>query len=165
MKNNKDIHHISVEEFAAYLDGNLSVEEMNIFDSLATANPDVAELISISDEVDEDIQTYMQDEFAYNADMTALEDSCFDIPNLELDNTLHPLNYDYENKEALCADNIIVDTLNSCDSHDYNNDKTDDNYEVDNNSLINPINDTHEELNHTDSIDLLESHENDDYFE
>ena len=69
---------VSIEKFAAYLDGNLSDDEMNRIDALVSTNPDMEELVAISDEVDEDIQIYMQDEFAYEADMTALEDSDFD---------------------------------------------------------------------------------------
>ena len=76
---------VSIEKFAAYLDGNLSEDEMNRIDTLVSTNPDMEELVAISDEVDEDIQVYMQDEFAYEADMTALEDSDFDIPNLDAD--------------------------------------------------------------------------------
>ena len=76
---------VSIEKFAAYLDGNLSEDEMNRIDTLVSTNSDMEELVSISDEVDEDIQIYMQDEFAYEADMTALEDSDFDIPNIDAD--------------------------------------------------------------------------------
>lgn len=80
---------VSIEKFAAYLDGNLSEDEMNRIDALVAANPDMEKLVAASDEVNEDIQVYMQDEFAYEADMTALEDSDFDIPNLEADLTPH----------------------------------------------------------------------------
>ena len=76
---------VSIEKFAAYLDSNLSEDEMNRIDKLVSTNPEMEELVAISDEVDEDIQVYMQDEFAYEADMTALEDSDFDIPNLDAD--------------------------------------------------------------------------------
>lgn len=80
---------ISIEKFAAYLDGNLSEDEMNRIDALVSSNPDMEELVAISDEIDEDIQVYMQDEFAYEADMTVLEDIDFDIPNLDADLTPH----------------------------------------------------------------------------
>ena len=81
---------VSIEKFAAYLDGNLSEDEMNSIDALVSTNPDMEELVAVSDEVDEDIQVYMQDEFAYEADMTALEDSDFDIPNLDADLPPYP---------------------------------------------------------------------------
>ncbi len=76
---------VSIEKFAAYLDGNLSEDEMNRIDALVSTNPNMEELVSIFDEVDEGIQVYLQDEFAYEADMTALENSDFDIPNLDAD--------------------------------------------------------------------------------
>lgn len=74
---------ISVEEFAAYLDGNLSEDEMNRIDALASTNPNMEELISVSDLVDEDCQAYQQDPFALEAELTALEESDFDIPDID----------------------------------------------------------------------------------
>ena len=94
---------VSIEKFAAYLDGNLSDDEMNRIDALVSTNPDMEELVAISDEVDEDIQVYMQDEFAYEADMTALEDSDFDIPNLEADLTPHVGTDTPDYREVACA--------------------------------------------------------------
>lgn len=94
---------VSIEKFAAYLDGNLSEDEMNRIDTLVSTNPDMEELVAISDEVDEDIQVYMQDEFAYEADMTALEDCDFDIPNLHADITSHLGTDNPGYKEGLCA--------------------------------------------------------------
>lgn len=46
---------VSIEKFAAYLDGNLSENEMNRVDILVSTNPDMEELVATSDEVDEDI--------------------------------------------------------------------------------------------------------------
>lgn len=94
---------VSIEKFAAYLDGNLSEDEMNRIDTLVSTNPDMEELVAISDEVDEDIQIYMQDEFAYEADMTALEDSDFDIPNLDADIPPHTGTDNPDYREVACA--------------------------------------------------------------
>ncbi len=47
------------------------------------------EMITLSDSIDEDVIVYMQDDFAYEADMTALENSDFDIPDLDVDITPH----------------------------------------------------------------------------
>ena len=94
---------VSIEKFAAYLDGNLSDDEMNRIDALVSTNPDMEELVAVSDEVDEDIQVYMQDEFAYEADITALEDSDFDIPNLEADLTPHIGTDTPDYREVACA--------------------------------------------------------------
>ncbi len=94
---------VSIEKFAAYLDGNLSEDEMNRIDALVSTNPDMGELVVISDEVDEDIQVYMQNEFAYEADMTALENSDFDIPNLDADITPHIGDDSTEYREVACV--------------------------------------------------------------
>ena len=79
---------VSVEKFAAYLDGNLSDKEMRDIDALISSDPDMEELVSVSDEVDKDLDIYLQDEFGLDADMTALDNSDFDIPNL--DNVFFP---------------------------------------------------------------------------
>lgn len=101
---------VSIEKFAAYLDGNLGDDEMNHIDALVSTNPDMEELVAVSDEVDEDIQVYMQDEFAYEADMTALEDSDFDIPNLEADLTPHIGTDTPDYREVACAADEIDET-------------------------------------------------------
>lgn len=80
---------VSIEEFAAYLDGNLSEDGMNRIDALAAMNLDMEEMITLSDKIDEDVIVYIQDDFAYEADMTALENSDFDIPDLDVDITPH----------------------------------------------------------------------------
>lgn len=76
---------VSIEEFAAYLDGNLSDSDALRVENLVSADPKMEELLSVSDEVDEDIQLYLQDSFAYEADMATLENSDFDIPDLDAD--------------------------------------------------------------------------------
>ena len=80
---------VSIEEFAAYLDGNLSEDGMNRIDALAAMNHDMEEMITLSDKIDEDVIVYTQDDFAYEADMAALENSDFDIPDLDVDITPH----------------------------------------------------------------------------
>ena len=108
---------VSIEKFAAYLDGNLSEDEMNRIDTLVSTNPDMEELVAISDEVDEDIQIYMQDEFAYEADMTAFEDSDFDIPNLDADIPPHIGNDNPENREVACVADAAGDITDIDDPH------------------------------------------------
>ena len=75
-------NNISVELFAAYLDGNLPPEELNSIETIASNNPELNELIRMADIIDEDTQSYIADGFTYEADMTALEDSNFEIPNI-----------------------------------------------------------------------------------
>ena len=112
---------VSIEKFAAYLDGNLSDDEMNRIDALVSTNPDMEELVAISDEVDEDIQVYMQDEFAYEADMTALEESDFDIPNLDADITPYIETDTPDYREVACAADV-TDEINDVDETNHFND-------------------------------------------
>ncbi len=119
---------VSIEKFAAYLDGNLSDDEMNRIDALVSTNPDMEELVAVSDEVDEDIQVYMQDEFAYEADMTALEDSDFDIPNLEADLTPHIGTDTPDCREVACAADA-TDRITDIDETNQFNDDDDENGE------------------------------------
>lgn len=87
---NKDfMPPVSIKEFAAYLDGNLSEDGMNRIDALAAMNHDMEEIITLSDKIDEDAMVYMQDDFAYEADMAALDNSDFAIPDLDADITPH----------------------------------------------------------------------------
>lgn len=76
---------ISIEKFAAYLDGNLSEDEMSRIDALVSTNPNMEELISVSDIVDEDCQALQNDQFALEAELTALEGSDFEIPDIDAD--------------------------------------------------------------------------------
>lgn len=113
---------VSIEKFAAYLDGNLSEDEMNHIDALVSTNPDMEELVAASDEVDKDILVYMQDEFAYEADMTALEDSDFEILNLDADLPLHIGTNTPDYREVACAAdaaNEITDIVETDKLNDY----------------------------------------------
>ena len=100
---------LSIEEFAAYLDGNLSEDEMNRIDALVSTNPEMEELVDIADEVDEDVQIFMQDEFAYEADVMALKDSDFDIPNLDADITSNIGGDSSEYRDVVCAADETTD--------------------------------------------------------
>ena len=133
---------VSIEKFAAYLDGNLSDDEMNRIEALVSTNPDMEELVAISDEVDEDIQVYMQDEFAYEADMTALEDSDFDIPNLDADITPHIGIDNPEYREVACAADA-ADEINDIDE-------------------ANPLNDTDNTIEEKFENDELLTHQDED---
>ena len=73
---------ISVEQFAAYLDGNLSEQEMLEVETLIASNRDLEELVSMSDILEEDIQYYLNDEFAFDTDMSALSESDFELPQI-----------------------------------------------------------------------------------
>lgn len=74
---------VSIEKFAAYLDGNLPEEEMNHMNSIISESPQMSEMVDLSDSIDQDIQDYMQDEFLFDADMSILDEIDFEIPLLE----------------------------------------------------------------------------------
>lgn len=74
---------ISVEQFAAYLDDNLPEAQMREIDLLIESDTAMGELAEISDIVDECTNLYLQDEFAYEADMTMLDEQSFEIPEIE----------------------------------------------------------------------------------
>lgn len=78
------ISPISVEKFAAYLDGNLPEAEMQEIELVISHNDNLEDLVLMSDVIDEDIQIYLQDDFAYDADMSMLEESDFEIPQLDI---------------------------------------------------------------------------------
>lgn len=91
-------NNISVELFAAYLDGNLPTEELNSIETIVSNNSELNELIRMANIIDEDIQSYIADRFIYEADMAALEDNSFEIPNVFDDfNEVDDLDFAKEN--------------------------------------------------------------------
>ena len=57
------ISSISIEKFAAYLDDNLPENEMQEIEAAISQNESLEELVEMSDMIDEDVQTYLQDDF------------------------------------------------------------------------------------------------------
>lgn len=127
---------ISIEEFAAYLDGNLSAAEMNRVANLVSNNSDMEEIVSISDVVDEDMQAYMQDEFAYEADMSALENSDYDIPNLEADIPLRLEDDNLEYREDVYAADAADEISESGEMTPFNSGKETEKEILDNDGLL-----------------------------
>lgn len=80
---NNFIFPISIEKFAAYLDGNLPENEMNHIENIISENPQMGELVNISDSIDQSIQDYIQDDFLYDADMFMLDETNIEIPILD----------------------------------------------------------------------------------
>ena len=61
---NKDfMPPLSIEEFAAYLDGNLSQDDMRIFEELSNKDSTLKSMLNISDTIDHDMQNYVNDDF------------------------------------------------------------------------------------------------------
>ena len=77
------ISSISIEKFAAYLDDNLPENEMQEIEAAISQNESLEELVEMSDMIDEDVQTYLQDDFTYDADMSMLDESDFEIPQFD----------------------------------------------------------------------------------
>lgn len=77
------IFPISIEKFAAYLDDNLQENEMQEIEAAISQNDSLEELVDMSDMIDEDVQTYLQDDFTYDADMSMLDESDFEIPQFD----------------------------------------------------------------------------------
>ena len=131
---------ISIEEFAAYLDGNLSAAEMNRVANLVNNNSDMEEIVSISDAVNEDMLTYMQDEFAYEADMSALESSDFDIPNLDTDISAHLDNERQEYREDMCVADSADEITNAVETTPINDGKEIEEEMIEHNNLLPHLN-------------------------
>lgn len=81
--NNDFILPISVEKFAAYLDGNLPDDEMSQIDGLISNTPELEELVAVSDSIDQDIHEYLSDDFLYEADTAVFEEDSFEIPLID----------------------------------------------------------------------------------
>lgn len=77
------ISPISIEKFAAYLDDNLPENEMQEIEAAISQNDRLEELVEMSDMIDEDVLTYLQDDFTYDADMSMLDESDFEIPQFD----------------------------------------------------------------------------------
>ena len=77
------IFPISIEKFAAYLDDNLQENEMQEIEAAISQNDSLEELVEMSDMIDEDVQTYLQDDFTHDADMSMLDESDFEIPQFD----------------------------------------------------------------------------------
>ncbi|MGN0245830.1 MAG: hypothetical protein ACI4DK_07680 [Lachnospiraceae bacterium] len=131
---------ISIEEFAAYLDGNLSAAEMNRVANLVNNNSDMEEIVSISDAVDEDMQIYMQDEFAYEADMSALESSDYDIPNLDADISTRLDNDSLGCREDICEVASADEITGAAETTPFNNDKEIEEEMIEHNDLLPHLN-------------------------
>lgn len=74
---------ISIEKFAAYLDGNLSASDYAKIDAIVSHHPELEDLSKMADIIDEDIHDYLNDEFIFEADMDMLENTRIEIPTID----------------------------------------------------------------------------------
>lgn len=78
---NKNINHIvSIEEFAAFLDGNLTQEEMNRVSSIVDTNKTMHDFVMSSNKLDATLSNYNPLNLSLPEELSSLD---FDIPNLE----------------------------------------------------------------------------------
>lgn len=90
---------ISVEKFAAFLDGNLPSNEMNQFSSLVETDGTMHELFSASKLADETMLNYSPDELTLPAEMTVDE---FVLPNIDSNPFQPPLEIAINPAECDC---------------------------------------------------------------
>ena len=74
---------VSIEEFAAYLDGNLSQDDMRTFEELSNKDSTLKSMLNISDTIDHDMQNYINDDFLYESDMSMLNEIDFELPKFD----------------------------------------------------------------------------------
>ena len=77
----KLLSFVSVEKFAAYLDGNLSDTEMQKMDMFVASNSEFQELVMLSDMIDEEVHVSAGTDL-FDADMFSIGESDFEIPVL-----------------------------------------------------------------------------------
>ena len=70
---------VSIEEFAAYLDGNLTEEGMDHVSSIITCNKNLSDIVVMNDVVDDTKEHYMQDEELLPAEIKYMD---FDFPRI-----------------------------------------------------------------------------------
>lgn len=79
MENN--IFPVSIEKFAAYLDGNLSADEMQEMSALVSSDSCMLDIISASEIVDNTVENYTPEEIAEFHE--TIESSPFSLPDLD----------------------------------------------------------------------------------
>lgn len=70
---------VSIEEFAAYLDGNLTDDGMDHVSSIITCNKNLSDIVVMNDVVDDTKEHYMQDEEFLPAEIKYMD---FDFPRI-----------------------------------------------------------------------------------
>lgn len=76
-----NIFPVSVAKFAAYLDGNLSADEMVKVSSLICSDPSMRDIMEASEEIDNTIEHYTPEDISVFND--TIECTPFSIPDLE----------------------------------------------------------------------------------
>lgn len=82
----KHLPPISIEKFAAYLDGNLSQEEMGTISSLANDDDSIKQLLDANSDIEETLSSYKSEDLILPKD---IESMSFEIPQIR--DNIHPL--------------------------------------------------------------------------
>lgn len=94
---NKDfVPSVSIEEFAAYLDGNLTEDGMEYISSIISHNNKLADITEISNVVDVTKEQYIQDEELLPSEIESMD---FNIPEIS-DETIHKQHPIYDDDES-----------------------------------------------------------------
>lgn len=109
---NKDfVPSVSIEEFAAYLDGNLTEDGMEYISSIISHNNKLADITEISNVVDVTKEQYIQDEELLPSEIESMD---FNIPEIS-DETIHKQHPIYDDDESAfieekCNQQLIDDS-------------------------------------------------------
>lgn len=111
---------VSIEEFAAYLDGNLTEEGMNEIASVISCNKNLADITDINDVVDVIKEQYMQDDESLPSEIESMD---FEIPEIsdEIVIEQHPI---YVNDDSAFAEEKYIHQLIDESLEDYLYSKT-----------------------------------------
>lgn len=97
---------VSIEEFAAYLDGNLTDDGMEYISSVISNNQNLADIAEISDVVDDITEQYILDD---DLQLLLLENMNFYIPDISDDTVTEQYIVYNENASAIGeTENIII---------------------------------------------------------
>ena len=111
---------VSIEEFAAYLDGNLTEDGMKNISSIISCNKNLADIAGINDVVDVTKEQYMQDDELLPSEIESMD---FEIPEIsdEIVIEQHPI---YVNDDSAFAEEKYIHQLIDESLEDYLYSKT-----------------------------------------
>lgn len=101
---------ISIEEMAAYLDGNLSASDMQQMSSLIEKDDSLKEIVELSDQIDDNLIVASSDTFIIPLDIQSTE---FQLPEIiveEYTNEQSQFGFN-DNFEEFQQDNLIEDVF------------------------------------------------------
>lgn len=131
---NDFMNTISVEKFAAFLDGNLLPDEMHQITSLVEKDGMMHEIYNASNLATETLSNYSEDELALPDEIVS---DNYIIPSFEIDHQQLSFDNGYDVAACACADLPILDT--SFDETPIDNQEYENLFGVGNSNNITPI--------------------------